>query len=118
MDEQTNSEQEQRPFGQADESATRTPPAAVDEAQTEPEIAGRVDDMVIPAELAILPLKDMVIYPFSGVPLAVGQERSMRLINDVIVGNRLVGFVAQKDPEVEGAGPDDTFRVGTVGTIL
>ena len=82
------------------------------------EIAGRVDDVVIPAELPILPLKDVVIYPFSGQPLAVGQERSIRLINDAIVGNRLIGFVAQKDSSIEGAGPDDAFRIGTVGLIL
>ncbi len=82
------------------------------------EIAGRVDDVVIPVELPILPLKDVVIYPFSGQPLAVGQERSIRLINDAIVGNRLIGFVAQKDASIEGAGPDDAFRIGTVGLIL
>ena len=84
----------------------------------EEEIAGRVDDVLIPVELPILPLKDVVIYPFSGQPLAVGQERSIKLINDAIVGNRLVGFVAQKDSTIEGAGPEDAFRIGTVGMIL
>jgi ATP-dependent Lon protease len=77
-----------------------------------------VDDLAIPVELPILPLKDVVIYPFSGVPLAVGQERSIKLINDAMLGNRLIGFVAQHDPSVEGAGPDEAFEVGTVGLIL
>ncbi|GER88002.1 Lon protease [Dictyobacter vulcani] len=71
----------------------------------------------IPEILPILPLKDTVIYPFSVQPFAVGQERYIRLIDDVMRGNRLVVLVAQKSPDIDHAGPDDIYRVGTVSRV-
>lgn len=71
----------------------------------------------IPDVLAVLPLKDTVVYPFAVQPLGVGQERSIRLIDDVMRGNRLVVLVAQKSAETEQAGPDDIFTMGTVARI-
>src|SRR5579875_412005 len=71
----------------------------------------------IPDELPVLPLKDTVVYPFAVQPLGVGQERSIRLIDDVMRGNRLVVLVAQKSAEVEQAGPNDIFSIGTVARI-
>src|SRR5262245_32183476 len=82
------------------------------------EIAGKIDDLEIPSELPIVPLKDTVIYPFVGAPLAVGQERTLKLIDDAVVGNRLVGFVASKDPAIDNPGPEDAYRVGVVGAIV
>src|SRR5437763_1517866 len=75
------------------------------------------EPLSIPDELPILPLKDTVIYPFAVQPLGVGQERSIRLIDDVMRGNRLVVLVAQKSAEIEQAGPDDIFKIGTVSRI-
>ena len=74
----------------------------------------RVD---LPDELPILPLKDTVVYPYAVMPLGVGKERSIRLIDEVMRGSRLIGLVAQKDAEVEEAGPDDCYRVGSVARI-
>src|SRR5579885_463498 len=71
----------------------------------------------IPDVLPVLPLKDTVVYPFAVQPLGVGQERSIRLIDDVMRGNRLVVLVAQKSAEIEQAGPDDIFTMGTVARI-
>ncbi|WP_236023016.1 endopeptidase La [Dictyobacter formicarum] len=71
----------------------------------------------IPGVLPILPLKDTVIYPFSVQPFSVGQERYIRLIDDVMRGNRLVVLVAQKSPDIDHAGPDDIYRVGTVSRV-
>ncbi len=71
----------------------------------------------IPEELPILPLKDTVVYPLTVFPLAVGQERSLRLVDDVMQGDRLLGLVAQKSAEIEQAGPGDTFDIGTVAII-
>jgi ATP-dependent Lon protease len=71
----------------------------------------------IPDVLPILPLKEMVVYPFAVAPLGVGKERSIRLIDEVMRGSRLVGLVAQKDATVEQAGPNDVFSVGTVARI-
>jgi ATP-dependent Lon protease len=74
---------------------------------------------VIPDILPILPLKDTVVYPLTVFPLAVGQERSIKLIEEIVGqnGNRLVGLVAQKNLEIEQAGPNDSFKIGTVALV-
>ncbi|MHC1784807.1 MAG: endopeptidase La [Anaerolineaceae bacterium] len=71
----------------------------------------------IPEELPILPLRGLVVYPQTAVPLTIGQPRSIRLIDDSVVGDRLIGLVTSKDPEVENPGPDDLFRVGTLAMV-
>ena len=73
--------------------------------------------ITIPDVLPILPLKETVVYPLTMMPLGVGQERSIKLIDDAMRGNRLVGLVAQKSADVETAGPDDTFTIGTAARI-
>ncbi len=75
------------------------------------------DGLSIPDELPVLPLRDTVVYPFGVQPLGVGQERSIRLIDDVMRGNRLVVLVAQKSSEMEQAGPGDIFTIGTVARV-
>ncbi len=75
------------------------------------------ENVTIPEVLPVLPLKDVVVYPFAIQPLGVGQERSIRLIDDVMHGNRLVVLVAQKSAELDQAGPDDVFKIGTVSRI-
>ncbi|MGI8587559.1 MAG: endopeptidase La [Chloroflexia bacterium] len=92
--------------------------AAETEAAEATSLAGKIDDLEIPSELPIMPLKDTVIWPFVGAPLAVGQERTLKLIDDAVVGNRLVGFVASKDATVDNPGPEDAYRVGVVGAIM
>ncbi len=66
----------------------------------------------IPAALPVLPLKDTVIYPDTLTPLAVGQERSMRLVNDVLSGERMLALVASRDPELDEPGPGRAVRRG------
>jgi ATP-dependent Lon protease len=79
---------------------------------------GREDDeLSIPGIMPVLPLKDVVIYPFAMQPLGVGQPRSIRLINDIMRTDRLVVMVAQKSAEIESAGPNDIFKIGTVARI-
>jgi len=77
------------------------------------------DDEVIqvPSHLPILPLRGLVVFPMTAVPIRVGQPRSIRLIDDAVVGKRLVGLVASHDPELETPGPDDVYRVGTVAAV-
>ena len=82
---------------------------------TEP--AGGSDELSIPDALPILPLRDLVVFPLTAVPLAVGQARSLKLVDDAMRGNRLLGLVAQRDAKVESATPDDLYRIGTVGSI-
>lgn len=72
----------------------------------------------IPAELPILPLRGLVVYPETAVPLSVGQPRSVKLVDDVMAGeDRLIGLVASKNPENETPGPEELYRVGTVANV-
>ena len=71
----------------------------------------------VPDALPVLPLRDAVVLPLTAVPLAVGQPRSIRLVDDVMRGNRLVALIAQRDAKADAVTPDDLHRVGTVGMI-
>ena len=75
------------------------------------------EQLKIPETLPVLPLKDTVVYPFGMQSLGAGQERSLHLIDDVMRQDRLVVLVAQKSAEIESAGPDDIFKIGTVARI-
>ncbi len=70
-----------------------------------------------PRTLPVLPLRGTVVFPLTVVPLAAAQPRSLRLIDEVMSGDRTVALVMQKDAEQEGAGPDDVYPVGTIATI-
>jgi ATP-dependent Lon protease len=71
----------------------------------------------IPAALPVLPLKETVIYPDTLTPLAVGQPRSMRLVNEVLSGERMLALVAARDPGLDEPGPDELYDVGVVGIV-
>ncbi len=72
----------------------------------------------LPEDLPILPLRGVVVYPQTAVPLTIGQPRSIRLVDDVVAGNpRLIGLVASKDPSIEVPQPGDLYTVGTVAVI-
>ena len=71
----------------------------------------------LPRVLPVLPLRETVPFPETVVPLAVGQPRSVALVNDALGSNRLIVMVASKDPADEEPGPDDLYRVGVVGTV-
>ncbi len=71
----------------------------------------------VPEELPILPLRGVVVYPQTAVPLTIGQPRSIKLVDDVASGQRLIGLVTSKDSEAENPGPDDLYRIGTVAMI-
>jgi Lon protease-like protein len=51
------------------------------------------DEVVVPRELPLLPLRETVVFPESMTPLAIGQERSIRLIDDVVAGDRMLALV-------------------------
>jgi ATP-dependent Lon protease len=76
-----------------------------------------LDTPEIPDTLPILPLRGMVVYPQTGVPLTIGQPRSVRLVDDAVSGSRLVGLVASTDPDKENPGPEDLYKIGTVATV-
>jgi ATP-dependent Lon protease len=71
----------------------------------------------VPAQLPVLPLRDTVTFPDTLTPLAVGQPRSVALINDVLAGDRMLVMVASRDPEAEEPGPEQLYEVGVAGTV-
>jgi ATP-dependent Lon protease len=112
---------ERTPAEEPAETPAEAPVAApsVEEVAIAAEAAEESDERVteIPDILPILPLRDTVLYPYAVAPLAVGKQRSVRLIDDAMRGSRLIGVVAQKDPDIEVARPDECYRVGTVARI-
>ncbi len=72
----------------------------------------------IPQELPVLPLRGVVVYPQTAVPLTIGQPRSIRLVDDVVASDeRLIALVASRDPDLEQPGPKDLFSIGTVAMV-
>jgi ATP-dependent Lon protease len=71
----------------------------------------------LPEGLPVLPLREAVPFPDTLTPLAIGQERSVRLVNDVLGGDRMLAMVASRDPEKEEPGPDDLYDIGVAGTV-
>jgi len=67
----------------------------------------QIEQVELPSVLPVLPLKETVVFPQSLAPLAIGQERSIRLIDDVVSGERLLAHVASRDDEVEVPGWDE-----------
>jgi ATP-dependent Lon protease len=75
------------------------------------------DALTWPATLPVLPLKDTVVFPESMTPLAIGQERSVRLIEDVVSGDRMLALVTVKDEQADPPGWDDLYEVGTAAVV-
>jgi ATP-dependent Lon protease len=71
----------------------------------------------LPATLPILPLRGLVVYPFTAVPLTVGQPRSIKLVDEVMSSDRLIGLIATKQQDIENPGPNDLYTIGTAATI-
>ena len=71
----------------------------------------------LPETLPVLPLRDTVTYPDTLTPLAVGQDRSIQLVNDVLTGDRMLVMLGSKDPELETPGPDELHTVGVAGVV-
>lgn len=75
------------------------------------------DPFDVPDVLPILPLRGLVVYPHTTIPLTVGQPRTIKLVDEVVAGDRMVGLVASRDPELETPGPEDIYTYGTVAQI-
>ena len=77
---------------------------------TAPRARSRSAPPTLPDALPVLPLRETVTFPDTLTPLAVGQERSIQLVNDVLAGDRMLVMVASRDPELETPGPDAALR--------
>jgi ATP-dependent Lon protease len=87
-----------------------------EEKQATPEISD--EQIKVPEVLPILPLRDIVIFPFMIVPLFVSRERSIKAVDQALAENRMIMLAAQKDPDKEEPGVDDLYNVGTAAIIM
>jgi ATP-dependent Lon protease len=71
----------------------------------------------LPQQLPVLPLKETVVFPESMTPLAVGQERSIKLIDDVVAGERMLALLTVKNVDADPPGWADVHDVGTVAVV-
>jgi len=75
------------------------------------------DSLAIPEELSILPLRDTMLFPHTVLPLAVAREASVRLVDEALGGNRIIGIVAQRNASIEDPQPTDLYPNGTACMI-
>ncbi|MBD0372962.1 MAG: endopeptidase La [Pyrinomonadaceae bacterium] len=76
------------------------------------------EQLQIPSELPVLPLRDIVIYPFMIVPLFVSRERSIRAVDEALGENRMILLASQKDLDKEEPAGEDLYQIGTVAVIM
>jgi len=75
-------------------------------------------EIEVPDTLPVLPVRDIVIFPYMIIPLFVGREMSIKAIDHSLSTNRLILLVTQKDLNIENPTPEDLYKVGTVGLIM
>ncbi len=79
---------------------------------------GQDEQIVVPDELNLLPLRDAVVFPLLVAPIAVGRSQFVKLVDDSVVnGNRVIGIVTQRDPQTEQPGPGDIYPTGVAVSI-
>lgn len=76
------------------------------------------DKLFIPGILPIMPLRDNVIFPFVVFPLVVVEKHLVQLVNDALIGSKLIGIFLQKNPEKDFPAKEDMYPVGTVANVL
>ncbi|ALA59934.1 endopeptidase La [Nitrospira moscoviensis] len=72
----------------------------------------------VPDQLPMLPVRDIVVFPYMVLPLFVGREMSIKAIEAALAGNRMIFLATQKALDVENPTPDDIHAVGTVGIVM
>jgi ATP-dependent Lon protease len=75
-------------------------------------------DIEIPAQIALLPLRNTVLFPGVVLPITVGRDKSIKAVNDAYKTDKLIGVVAQKDTNVEDPAVKDLEQIGTVAKIV
>jgi len=71
----------------------------------------------LPKSMPVLPLRGLVAYPLTAIPLTIGQPRSIKLVDEIVAGDRIIALVTSKNPDLENPGPQDLFEIGTVAKI-
>src|SRR5688572_10347864 len=77
-----------------------------------------INGIEVHAEIALLPLRNTVLFPGVVLPITVGRDKSIKAVNDAYKTDKLIGVVAQKDSTVEDPAVKDLEKVGTVARIV
>src|SRR5947207_745889 len=77
-----------------------------------------MDGIVVPEQIALLPLRNTVLFPGVVLPITVGRDKSIKAVNDAYRSDKLIGVIAQKDSNIEDPGKKDLEKVGTVAKII
>ena len=77
-----------------------------------------IQNLDIPEQLPLLPVRDIVVFPYMVLPLFVGRDMSIKAIEAALAGNRMIFLATQKALDVENPTPDDIHSVGTIGIIM
>ena len=77
-----------------------------------------IQNLDIPDQLPLLPVRDIVVFPYMVLPLFVGRDMSIKAIEAALAGNRMIFLATQKALDVENPAPDDIHSVGTIGIIM
>lgn len=83
-----------------------------------PEDEEQMNNEDLPETLALLPLRNMVLFPGVVIPITAGRDKSIKLINDAYTAGKIIGVVAQTNEEIEDPSKNDIFPIGTVARIL
>ena len=86
--------------------------------KTEAKDMDLLQSLEIPKKIPLLPIRDIVVFPYMVLPLFVGREMSIKAIEVALEGNRMIFLTSQKDINVENPSPSDLYSVGTVGVIM
>jgi ATP-dependent Lon protease len=104
---------EQNLFMRADDDMDFMPIIPLNENDNE-----NLNDIEIPKELPVLPLRNTVLFPGVVLPITVGRDKSIKAVNDAYKADRLIGVLAQKDINIEDPSVSDLEDVGTVARII
>ena len=83
-----------------------------------PEDEDRMNKEEVPEKLPILPLRNNVLFPGVVIPITLGRDKSIKLIQDAYKGNKIIGVVSQKDSNIEEPQYQDLYETGTVAQIM
>src|SRR4030043_482705 len=79
---------------------------------------GKDDKVIISEELPILPVRGTVLYPDLILPIMVGRKKSVKLVDDAMDADRIIGVITQKRSEIEDPKENDLYSVGVAALIL
>jgi ATP-dependent Lon protease len=77
-----------------------------------------MEDVLVPSEIGVLPLRNSVLFPQAIMPISVGRRKTLNLLDDVVRDSKLIAVVSQRNPADDDPDPSDMYRVGCIARIL